>query len=115
MKLSVISSFALAAAMLMSTGVSAQDATAAAPTMIGQQALSAEDLPKAQAQCNTLASVNMESMASESTANEGADTADGASDLGTDSEVPNGTDQATSTIDLSLITIEDCKTAGLAQ
>lgn len=110
MKLSVISAVALTAAMLASPVAFAQDTTAA-PTMIGGQALSAEDLPKVQAQCDTLNSVEKESMASSDATN---DEPDGAGDL-TDpaSDVPNGTDQATSTVDLSLITIEECKEAGL--
>lgn len=103
MKLSVISSLALATAMLVSGNVYAQDATAAAPTMIGQQTLSAEDLPKVQAQCNTLGATEKESLATQ----DPVDT-NGA-------EAPNGADQATTTIDLSLITVEDCKAAGLIQ
>lgn len=109
MKRSMISSLALTAAMLLSTGAWAQ-------TMVGQQSVSADDLPKVQAQCNTLAGVDNQSLASDSNGDGAEDTpADGAGDLGTDSETPNGTDQATSTIDLSLITIEDCKAAGLVQ
>jgi hypothetical protein len=108
MKRSMISSLALTAAMLVSTGAWAQ-------TMIGQQSVSAEDLPKVQAQCNTLAGVDKNSMASETEQTDGAE-ADGAGDSTTgETEVPNGTDQATSTVDLSLITIEECKAAGLVQ
>jgi len=109
MKLSVISSLAFAAAMLASPMVIAQD-TMAAPTMIGQQTISADDLPKVQAQCNTLAGV----AATGATADANA-SPDGAGDLGKDSETPDGTAAATATIDLSLITIEDCKAAGLAK
>jgi hypothetical protein len=110
MKRSMISSLTLAAAMLVSTGAWAQ-------TMVGQQTVSAEDLPKVQAQCNTLAGVDAQSMASDTTTAEGGTEApaDGAGDLGKDSETPNGTDAATATVDLSLITIEDCKAAGLAK
>ena len=115
MKLSLISSIALSTAMLFSTAAFAQETTVAEPAMMGGQALSADDLPKVQAQCNTLASVDMESMATETTATEGSDEPDGAGDLGTDSDVPNGTDQAVTAVDLSLITIEECKAAGLAQ
>jgi hypothetical protein len=112
MKLSVISSLALATAMLVSGNVYAQD-TMAAPTMIGQQTISAEDLPKVQAQCDTLNSAQGGSQASTTTT---TDSPDGASDT-TDpaTEVPNGTDAATATIDLSLITLEECKTAGLVK
>jgi hypothetical protein len=110
MKLSVISAVALTAAMLASPAAFAQD-TMASPTMIGGQTVSTDDLPKVQAQCDTLNSVEMNSMASSDATN---DEPDGAGDL-TDpaSDVPNGTDQATSTVDLSLITIEECKAAGL--
>jgi hypothetical protein len=106
MKRSMISSLALTAAMLVSTGAWAQ-------TMIGQQTVSAEDLPKVQAQCNTLAGVEMQSDASQS--DESGAEPTGAGDMASDSEVPNGTDQATSAVDLSLITIEDCKAAGLVK
>jgi len=108
MKRSMISSLALTAAMLFSTGAWAQ-------TMVGQQSVSADDLPKVQAQCNTLASVDKNSMASQTEQTDGAE-ADGAGDSTTgETEVPNGTDQATAAVDLSLITIEDCRAAGLAQ
>ena len=108
MKRSMISSLALTAAMLLSTGAWAQ-------TMVGQQSVSADDLPKVQAQCNTLAGVDKNSMASQTEQTDGAE-ADGAGDSTTgETEVPNGTDQATAAVDLSLITIEDCRAAGLAQ
>jgi len=115
MKLSMISSLALAGAMMLSTSAFAQDAAApaadmAAPTMIGQQALSAEDLPYVQAQCNTLAGVENTS----STADTDSEP-DGAGDLGSDSETPDGTAAALAKVDLALITIEDCKAAGLAK
>lgn len=110
MKLSMISSLVLAGAMMVAPSVLAQD-TMAAPTMIGGQSISAEDLPKVQSQCDSLKSSQDGSMASETTT---TDNPDGASDLSDPaSDVPNGTDQATSTIDLSLITLEECKTAGL--
>lgn len=110
MKLSVISAVALTAAMLASPAAFAQDTTAS-PTMIGQQTISADDLPKVQSQCDTLKSSQDGSLASETST---TDDPDGASDL-TDpaSDVPNGTDEATSTVDLSLITLEECKAAGL--
>ena len=110
MKLSLISSLALATAMLVAPGVYAQDAAATA-TMIGSQSISAEDLPKVQAQCDTLNSSQGGEMGSTTTTTE---TPDGASDTTDEAtEVPNGTDAATSTIDLSLITLEECKAAGL--
>jgi len=122
MKLSMISSLALAGAMLLSTSAFAQDAAApaadmaapasemAAPTMIGQQDVSADDLPYVQSQCNTLAGVENTS----STADSGS-SPDGAGDLSTSSETPDGTAAALSKVDLALITIEDCKAAGLAK
>jgi hypothetical protein len=107
MKLSVISSLALATAMFVAPGVYAQD------TMIGSQTVSADDLPKVQAQCDALNSSQGGSQGSDTSTTE---TPDGASDTtDTATEVPNGTDQATSTIDLSLITLEECKAAGLVQ
>jgi|SwirhisoilCB2_FD_contig_41_5566730_length_431_multi_7_in_0_out_0_1 hypothetical protein len=129
MKRSMISSLALAAAMLVSTGAWAQ-------TMVGQQNVSAEDLPKVQAQCNTLSAKAKESLASQSPTdsnasstddnsggdNGGTDDAattpggagedDGAGDLGTETETPNNPSPG---IDLSLITLEDCQAAGLVQ
>lgn len=102
MKLSMISSLVLAGAMLVAPSVLAQD-TMAAPTMIGAQTISADDLPKVQAQCDTLAAIDKQSLATQDTTkNEEA-------------EEPNGADQAMTTIDLELITIEDCKAAGLVK
>lgn len=115
MKLSMISSLAIAAAMLVSTGAFAQDAmTPAAPTMIGGQTVSAEDLPKVQSQCDTLAGLDKQSLASDSTANDGdgAEATDGGDNQTTDNT--DGTDEATSMVDLELISIEECKAAGLA-
>jgi hypothetical protein len=111
MKLSLISSLAFATAILVSPVVVAQDA--AAPTMIGQQALSADDLPAVQAQCNTLAGVANQGLSSDT--NSSNSTNDGAGDSGTDSQTPDGTAAATSKVDLAVITIEDCKAAGLAK
>lgn len=124
MKRSVISSLALTAAMLVSTGAWAQ-------TMVGQQTVSAEDLPAVQSQCNTLAAEAKESLASESSAESdnasedsnnnngdgtnstaGESEDDGAGDLGTETETPNNPSPG---IDLSLITIQDCQAAGLVQ
>lgn len=131
MKRSMISSLTLTAAMLISSAAWAQ-------TMVGQQNVSAEDLPKVQAQCNTLAAEAKESLGSATeqkaddatgennggdngtgdtgTDNDSASSSDnGASDMGAQSEVPNGTDQAVTTVDLSLITLEECKAAGLVK
>jgi hypothetical protein len=102
MKLSIISAVALTAAMLASPSVLAQD-TMAAPTMIGSQSVSEADLPEVQAQCDKLAGIDRQSEA----ASDASETSD--------AETPDGTDQALTMIDLELITIEDCKTAGLAQ
>lgn len=107
MKLSILSSLAFAAAMLASPAVIAQDA--AAPTMIGTQSITADDLPKVQAQCNTLAAVDNTSMSADANTSP-----DGAGDLKS-SETPDGTAAATSKVDLALITIEDCKAAGLVK
>jgi hypothetical protein len=126
MKRSMISSLTLTAAMLISSAAWAQ-------TMVGQQNVSAEDLPKVQAQCNTLAAEAKESLGSATeqkaddatgennggdtgTDNDSASSSDnGASDMSAQSEVPNGTDQAVTTVDLSLITLEECKAAGLVK
>jgi len=94
MKRSVISSLALTAAMLLSTAAWAE-------TTVGGQTVSDEDLPKVQAQCDTLAAVEGGSLVKEDSSSEATE--------------PNGTDQATTTIDLSIITLEDCKTAGLVK
>jgi hypothetical protein len=104
---SMISSFAFAAAMLLSSAAMAQ-------TTIAGKDVSAEDLPKVQAQCNTLAAVDQNSLASETPATDGKD-ADGASDSGPDTTVASGDQSATTSIDLSLLTIEDCKAAGLVK
>ncbi|RYE51028.1 MAG: hypothetical protein EOP18_12675, partial [Rhizobiaceae bacterium] len=81
MKLSLISSLAFAGAMMMSTATFAQDATTAAPTMIGGQTISADDLGKVQAQCNTLSGVEVQSMASDS-ASSGDNTSAGEGERG---------------------------------
>lgn len=124
MKLSMISSLALAAAMMVSTGALAQDAmTPAEPTMIGGQTVSAEDLPKVQSQCDALAGLDKQSLASDSDVNngDGVDNTEGDDNQGDstanadNTDVANGTDEATSKVDLALITIEECKAAGLTK
>lgn len=112
MKRSVISSLALTAAMLLSTGAWAQDAT-----MIGQQSISADDLPKVQAQCATLAGVEGGSLLNDTTEDASTDSANSTATDETSEEKtePNGADKATATINLDLITLEECKAAGLAK
>ncbi len=113
MKLSMISSLALGAAMLLSTGAMAQ-------TMVGGQSVSAEDLPKVEAQCAALVAAQTNSTGgvtntdvdggSDSDEAEAPQTADPAA---SDADGANQADQATATIDLDVITLEDCKAANL--
>ncbi len=103
MKRSVISAIALSAAMMLSGGAFAQDTMMAQPTMIGGQELPEAELPRVQAQCDKLAAIDRQS-----------DATSDASDTD-EAETPDGTDQALTTVDLDLITIEDCKAAGLVQ
>lgn len=113
MKRSLISSLALAAALSLSGAALAQ-------TTVNGLTVSAEDLPKVQAQCNTLATAAMaaESTASTNAAQDNAPagtTASGASNEKESPAAPDAASDATSTVDLSAITLEGCKAAGLVQ
>lgn len=85
-------------------------APAMAQTMIGSMSVSAEDLPKVQAQCDTLAAIPPASLGTDTTA-----------EAKTENEVvpaeaaPNATAQATTTVDLTTITLDQCVEAGLAK
>lgn len=96
----LVSTIALVAALSFSGGATAQ-------TMIGGVDIPPEDLDRVQAYCNTLLAQANESL----TANGGDD---GDDDDNGDGTEPSDLDQAVTTIDLDIITLEDCKAAGLA-
>lgn len=91
-----LSAAAIATALTLSGGAMAQ-------TMVGGYTVSDEDLPKVQAQCDTLALDENESPA---TADETK------SETEAEAEV-NHIDEVTTGIDLSTITLEQCEEAGL--
>ena len=103
MNRSLISAFALSAAMLFSGAAMAQ-------TVVGGVTVSAEDLPKVQAACDTLAAKeNVGSAPSaETSTTESADATAGETDAGINATT-------TTSIDLALLTYESCKEAGLVQ
>lgn len=113
MKLSLISSLALATALSFSGAALAQ-------TTVNGLTVSAEDLPKVQAQCDTLAmaATAEESTTSTNAAEENApagSTASGGSNQSENPAAPDASANATATIDLSAITLEGCKAAGLVK
>lgn len=97
MKLPLITAVAMTAAMLVSGPSMAQ-------TMIGGATLTAEELPIVQAHCDELARVNAtgQTNTSEKPVDEQTDAAAGDKALVT-------------SIDLDVLTLDDCKTAGLVQ
>ncbi len=102
---SLISALALTGAMMLSGAAMAQ-------TMVGGASVSADDLPKVQAACDTLAAKEqVDAGAAAST-----DTNAEASTDATTGETDAGIDAATTTsIDLALLTYESCKEAGLVK
>lgn len=106
---SFISALALTGAMLVSGAAMAQ-------TVVGGATVSAEDLPKVQAACDTLAAKatqggaasNTDTTATDTTAEPSADATSGETDAGVDATT-------TKSIDLALLTYESCKEAGLVK
>ena len=104
---SMISALALAGAMMISGAAMAQ-------TMVGGATVSAEDLPKVQAACDTLAAKAQSTGASTDTTdtsgsdNTTADATSGDTDAGVDAKT-------VTSIDLALLTYESCKEAGLVK
>jgi hypothetical protein len=102
----MISALALAGAMMFSGAAMAQ-------TMVGSSNVSAEDLPKVQAACDTLNAKEGGSLIGQTDSDNGVAKAGASSDASA-GETDNGLDAATTTsIDLSLLTLDDCKKAGL--
>lgn len=100
---SFISALALTGVMLMSGAAMAQ-------TVVGAATVSAEDLPKVQAACDTLAAKEQDDGGISSTDNTATDSdaTAGETDAGGDATL-------VTSIDLALLTYEDCKTAGLVK
>lgn len=104
---SFISALALAGAMMLSGAVMAQ-------TVVGGATVSAEDLPKVQAACDTLAAKEQAGSGAASDANTDAN-AEASTDA-TSGETDAGIDATTTkSIDLALLTYEACKEAGLVK
>jgi hypothetical protein len=99
----ILLSAMIAGTMALATG------SAFAQTQIGGRDISAEDLPKVQAQCDTLNAKAMDGTAS-ATTSEAEPTSSGTND-----GVDSGNNTATAGIDLSLVTLEECKAAGLVK
>ena len=104
----LISALALVSAMTFSGAAMAQ-------TMVGGSEVSAEDLPKVQAACDTLAAKEGGSLATETSTEADAEV-EAAPEDASSGETDAGIDAATTTsIDLSLLTYEACKEAGLVK
>jgi hypothetical protein len=92
------------------TGVMMFSGAAMAQTMVGGASVSAEDLPKVQAACDTLAA---KEQADSGATNTDTTTADADASSG---QTDAGVNAATTTsIDLALLTFESCKDAGLVK
>ncbi|MDB5538911.1 MAG: hypothetical protein JWQ89_638 [Devosia sp.] len=106
---SLLSALALTGAMMISGAAMAQ-------TVVGGVTVSAEDLPKVQSACDTLAA---KANASTSATTETTADANASTEPSTDAttgETDAGVDAATTTsIDLALLTYESCKEAGLVK
>ena len=98
---SLISAAALSVAMFASGAI--------AQTSINGVEISAEDLPKVQEQCATLAA---EAAKADGATNTETSDGDDASD---EPDTPAVLDQGTSKIDLAPITLDACKTAGFVK
>jgi uncharacterized low-complexity protein len=95
----LISAIALVSAMTLSGAAMAQ-------TMVGGVEVSADDLPKVQSACDTLAAKEGGSLVS-TEAESSADASSGDTDA--------GIDNVTTSIDLALLTYESCRDAGLVE
>ena len=105
---SFITALALTGAMLFSGAAMAQ-------TVVGGATVSAEDLPKVQAACDTLAAKEASGTASTETSTGTAADTEPSADA-TSGETDAGIDATTTTsIDLALLTYESCKEAGLVK
>lgn len=106
---SLVSAAALTVAMLAS-GAMAQ-------TSINGVEISADDLPKVQAQCDSLAAEAAKADgASNPDENKGAaPSTDATAETSNEPDTPAETAQATTKIDLATLTLEACKTAGLVK
>lgn len=104
---SLISAAALTVAML-SSGAMAQ-------TSINGTEISAEDLPKVQAQCDSLAAEAAKADGASNTQEGAAPSADGTAATSDEPDTPAETAEGTTKIDLATLTLDACKTAGLVK
>jgi len=97
---SLISAATLSVAMFASGAI--------AQTSINGVEISAEDLPKVQAQCESLAAEAVKSDSGSTEQSAGEETTK-------EPDTPAEIDQGTTKIDLATITLEACKTAGFVK
>jgi|GEM_PF-1110776 hypothetical protein len=105
-----VSAVALASAMMIAPAM-AQDAEL--PTTIGGVTVTAEDQAAVQAKCDELAAADGAASLSDSTEDNASGDSTTPDPTGaTDHPPAEGLENATSTIDLSVITLEDCTADG---
>lgn len=114
---SAVSAVALVSAMLVAPAF-AQDAAATAATTeftIGGNAVLAEDQAAVQAKCDELSTAANTSLSdsTEDGAAAGTNTTEEDPTRASDQPPAEGLDNATTTIDLTTVTLEDCTEAGL--
>jgi len=96
----LVSAAALSIAMLASGAI--------AQTSINGVEISADDLPKVQAQCDSLAAEAAKADTATNTENDGDEATK-------EPDTPAETEQGTTKIDLATLTLEACKTAGFVK
>ncbi|MDF2983816.1 MAG: hypothetical protein K0Q69_3588 [Devosia sp.] len=104
---SLVSAAALSLAMLASGAL--------AQTSINGVEISAEDLPKVQAQCDDLAAEAAKADGGTSTDETKADDASDTAESSDEPDTPAETAQGTTKIDLATLTLDACKTAGFVK
>jgi len=104
---SLVSAAALSLAMLASGAL--------AQTSINGVEISAEDLPKVQAQCDSLAAEAAKADGGTSTDETKADDASDTAESSDEPDTPAETAEGTTKIDLATLTLDACKTAGLVK
>ncbi|HEV2517202.1 MAG TPA: hypothetical protein VGV07_18255 [Devosia sp.] len=105
---SLVSAAALSLAMLASGAL--------AQTSINGTEISAEDLPKVQAQCDSLAAEAAMADGASNTDDDGAaPSTDGTAETSDEPDTPAETAEGTTKIDLATLTLDACKTAGLVK
>ncbi|WP_055046410.1 hypothetical protein [Devosia sp. A16] len=104
---SLVSAAALTVAMLASGAI--------AQSSINGVEISAEDLPKVQEQCNTLAAEAAKADGATSTDETPTTETSESNESSDEPDTPAEIDQGTTKIDLATITLDACKTAGFVK